>query len=74
MPSKTHQPIAPKRPHPLTSHGVTRVDDRGGGRRFLGEGGRGREERERARPEGGAARKQTIPTNGGRHGESPFLS
>ena len=27
MPTKTHQPSAPKRPHPLTSHGVTRVDD-----------------------------------------------
>ena len=27
MTSKTHQPSAPKRPHPLTSHGVTRIDD-----------------------------------------------
>lgn len=27
MTSKTHQPSAPKRPHPLTSHGITRIDD-----------------------------------------------
>lgn len=27
MPTNKHHPTAPKRPHPLTSHGVTRMDD-----------------------------------------------